>query len=142
MVDSNYTIWMVISDELDEAIIGFFQKFTKPNPGFETIKVDGLKEGNYEITNRKQYLNVRTFGSLVNEALPIKLKVNHFLHNLVANRYLFSIEEFKKELTANQLENCELLLPHTFTGTGHTDKVMMLEDFGSRLFIIKEEKVQ
>jgi alpha-galactosidase len=138
--DSNYTIWMVINQEENEAILGYFQKLSQPNPSFDTIKVSGLKNGTYDITNRKQYINIRTFGSLVNEALPIKLKVNHFLHNLVANRYLFEAETFHKVLTKNQLENSELLLPHQFTGTGHNEKVMMLEDFGSRLFILKEVK--
>ncbi len=116
------------------------QKLNKPNPGFESISVKGLKEGSYNISNREQYLNVRTFGTLISHALPIKLKVNHFLHNLVANRYLFKADEFNKVLTSNQLEHTELILNHTFTGTGQNDKVMMLEDFGSRLFIIEEEK--
>lgn len=140
MYQSNYTIWMVINEDNDEAIIGFFQKQALPNPGFDSIKVQGLKDTTYEISSREQYINIRTFGSLVNEALPIKLKVNHFLHNLIANRYLFKTEDFNKVLTKNQLENSELLLHHTFTGTGQNDNVMMLADYGSRLFVIKEEK--
>jgi len=137
---TNYTIWMVINEDHSKAILGYFQKLNKPNPGFESISVKGLKEGSYNISNREQYLNVRTFGTLISHALPIKLKVNHFLHNLVANRYLFKADEFNKVLTSNQLEHTELILNHTFTGTGQNDKVMMLEDFGSRLFIIEEEK--
>ncbi len=138
--DSNYTVWMVINEDNTEAILGYFQKLNQPNPSFDTIKLKGFSDGTYQITSREQFMNVRTFGSLVNEALPIKLKVNHFLHNLVANRYLFKADDFNKVLTNNQLENTELLLNHTFTGTGQNDSVMMLEDFGSRLFIIKEEK--
>ena len=138
--DTNYTIWMVISRDKKEAILGFFQKLAHPNPGFDTVKISNLDENKvYRITSRTQYTNIRTFGSLVNEALPIKLKVNHFLHNLVANRYLFKLDEFNKELTGNQLKNVELLLHHQFTGTGYNDNVMMLPDFGSRLFLIKEE---
>ncbi len=138
--DTNYTIWMVISRDKKEAILGFFQKLAKPNPGFETIKIKDLnKDKMYNITTRTQYTNIRTFGSLVNEALPIKLKVNHFLHNLVANRYMFKLDDFNKELTGNQLSNIDLLLHHQFTGTGYNDNVMLLPDFGSRLFIIKEE---
>ena len=138
--DTNYTIWMVISRDKKQAILGFFQKLAKPNPGFDTIKISDLNdEMMYTIKSRTQYTNIRTFGSLVNEALPIKLKVNHFLHNVVANRYLFKLDEFNKELTGNQLKSVELLLHHQFTGTGYNDNVMLLPDFGSRLFIIEEE---
>lgn len=138
--DSNYTIWMVISKDKKEAILGFFQKLAKPNPHLDTVRISDLnKEDNYSISNRTQYTTIRTFGSLVNEALPIKLKVNHFLHNLVANRYLFKLDELKKEMTGSQLDEMEILLHHQFTGTGYNENVMLLEDFGSRLFIIKEE---
>ena len=138
--DSNYTMWMVINKDHNEAILGLFQKQAIPNSGFNSISLNMFKEGNYKITTREQFYNIRTFGTLVNEALPIKLKVNHFLHNLVANNYLFKADQFNKQLTNNQLKNTELLFHHTFTGTGLNDKVMMLEDYGSRLFIIKEEK--
>jgi alpha-galactosidase len=77
---------------------------------------------------------------LVNEALPIKLKVHSTLHNLIANRYLFELDHFEQYLTDNQLTNSEVLLHHMFTGTGYNNNVMMLEDYGSRMFVIKKEK--
>jgi hypothetical protein len=70
--------------------------------------------------------------------LPVKLKVNGGLLNLVANRYLYKNEEMKKTMTSNQLKNMELLLFHSFTGTGSNDTVMMLPDYGSRIFHIKK----
>lgn len=138
--DSNYTMWMVINDKNDEAILGVFQKLATPSPNMNSIRLDMFEEGTYTVSNRTQYLNIRTFGSLVNEGLPIKLKVNHFLHNIVANRYLFEADQFNKILTSKQLKNSELLLHHTFTATGLNEKVMVLEDFGSRLFVIKRDK--
>lgn len=137
--DTNYTVWMVINKSNTKALLGYFQKLALPNPGFDTIQISGLHPGTYNIKSRTQFMNIRTFGTLVNQALPIKLKVNHFLHNIVANNYLFEADKFEKVLTSSQLENAALLLNHTFTGTGQSDKVMMLEDFGSRIFIIQEE---
>jgi len=134
--DTNYSVWMVQSKEHDKAIIGYFQKLALPNPGFDTIKIEGLVPGEYQITNRMQYMNIRTFGTLVNRALPLKLRMNSTLHNFIANRYLFKIESMSKELTSDQLSGCELILPHRFTGTGHGENDMILEDFGSRLYII------
>ena len=48
----------------------------------------------------------------------------------------------KKTMTNDQLANMDLLLFHTFTGTGSNDKVMMLPDYGSRMFYIKKENTK
>lgn len=135
----NETVWMVTSDDHQTAIVGYFQKQAQPNPGFRILTIDELAMGTYHITNRPQYINVRTFGSLVNEALPIKLKVNHTLHNLVANRYLYESEQIDRTLTDDQLQHAGLVLPHRFTGTGHGDNDMILTDYDSRLYIITKE---
>lgn len=136
--EGNHTIWMVRSEDNDEALVLYFQDKAKPNPSFDSIKITGLEHGVYNITNRKQYMNIRVLGSLVNHVLPFKLKVNGFLHNLLANRYMFENERFEKTLTNDQLEHGELLLYHQFTGTGNADKMMIMPDYGSRMFIIKK----
>jgi len=138
--EGNYTVWLALSPNKEEALLGFFQKRAMPNPSFDKVAIKGLSDGDYKISSRTQYTNIRTFGSLVNEALPIKLKVNHFLHNVIANRYLFALDKFEQYLTNHQLAHSELLLHHMFTGTGYNDNVMLLEDYGSRIFIIKKEK--
>jgi len=138
--EKNHSIWQVMNKDKDEALILYFQDKVRPNPGFETIKVDGLTDGTYTITNRTQYMNIRVTGSLVNHVLPVKLKVNGGLLNMVANRYLYKNEEMNKTMTNDQLKNMDLLLFHTFTGTGTSDKVMMLPDYGSRIFHIKRER--
>jgi len=137
-VDSgNFTVWMVQNKEHTEAIVCYIQKQALPNPGFDQIQIPYLQDGTYQITGRTQYVNIRTFGNMVNRALPLKLKVNSTLHNFIANRYPFPIESFTKTLTSGQLEHCALILPHKFTGTDHGDNDMILEDYGSRMYHIK-----
>lgn len=136
--NTNYSVWMVINKERNEAILGYFQKQALPNPGFDVIHVPMLQEGTYQITGRTQFVNIRTFGNLVNRALPIKLKMNSTIHNFIANRYLFPIESFSKILTHDQLANAALILPHKFTGTDHGEHDMILEDYGSRMYHIKQ----
>ncbi len=140
--NKNHTIWMVTNKERDEALVLYFQDKALPNPSFETIRIPNLKEGNYKITSRTQYMNIRTTGSLVNHVLPIKLKVNGTLLNMIANRFKYKEDTFSKNYTSKQLQNCDLLLHHTFTGTGTNDKVMILPDYGSRIFHIKREQTQ
>jgi alpha-galactosidase len=135
--DTNEAIWMMMNDTKDEAIVLYFITHAKPNPRFQSIPITGLRKGVYDIQNRIQYMNIRTTGSLINHVLPVKLKVNGFLYNLIANRYLYQNEVYHTTMTNDQLKHMELRLPHTFTGTGSNDKVMMLPDYGSRLYHIK-----
>lgn len=136
--DSNYTVWMVSNKDRSEAILGYFQKQALPNPGFDFIEIKGLASGTYEIRNREQFVNIRTFGNMVNRALPFKLRMNSTIHNFIANRYLFPIEKTVKILSSDQLEHCSFVLPHKFTGTDHGEKDMILEDYGSRLYHLKQ----
>ena len=136
--EANEAVWMVTNEERTEALVLYFQTLARPNPPIDKIRIPGLSRGTYHIEHRKQFINIRTFGSLVNEALPIKLHVNSTLHNFVANRYMYESETFQTTMTASQLAHVGLQLPHRFTGTGHNDKDMILEDFGSRLYHLKK----
>jgi alpha-galactosidase len=136
--DGNTTIWMVQNDDATEALVLYFQRLARPNPVMERIRIPDLAPGRYLVRNRVQHINVRTFGTLVNEALPIKLKVNHALHNAVANRYLYRSEAMEQTVTADQLAHVGLLLPHRFTGTGHGEHDRVVEDFGTRIYHVKK----
>jgi alpha-galactosidase len=136
----HYTVWAVSNDQRDEAIVLVYQEQMMPNPGFRSIKIPFLCDGAYEITTREQFFNIRAFGSLVNEALPVQLTVNSTVYNTIANRYLFKANSFKKRLSNHVLKHHGLPLPHEFTSTGYNEAVMVLPDHYSYLFIIKKIK--
>jgi alpha-galactosidase len=138
--DNNAGIWMVMNEEKDEALVLYYQVKSQPNAPFIKIPIKGLIDGTYKITGREQYMNVRDTGSLVNHVLPIKLKVNGQILNFIANRYKYKEDTLNKTMTKSQLENSELVLHHTFTGTGTNDSVMMLRDYSSKIIHIKREK--
>ena len=129
-----YTVWAVVDDNKEEAIVMVYQSRMEPNPGIKRIRLPFMAEGEYTIESRKQYFNIRAFGSLVNEALPVNLKVNSTLHNAIANRYLFASNVF------NTLKHHGFILPQEFTSTGYNEEVMALPDHYSHLFIIKKNK--
>jgi len=137
--DSNVGIWMVTNKDRDEALVLYYQKQAKPNQAFKKVSIKGLQKGTYNITSREQYINMRAMGSLVNHVLPIKLKVNGQILNFISNRYKLKEDTLKKTMTKSQLENSELLLHHTFTGTGSNESVMMFRDYSSKIFYIKRE---
>lgn len=137
--EGNVGIWMVMNKEKDEALVLYYQAQAQANPAFIKVSIKGLSKGTYNITSREQYMNIRSTGSLVNHVLPIKLKVHGQILNFISNRYKLKEDTLNKTMTSNQLENSELVLHHAFTGTGSNDSVMMLRDYGSKIFYIKKE---
>ncbi|MBM7571940.1 alpha-galactosidase [Aquibacillus albus] len=41
--ETNYTSWMVVSEDKTEAIVGYFQILASPNPGFKRLILQGLE---------------------------------------------------------------------------------------------------
>ncbi|MEC9485631.1 MAG: alpha-galactosidase [Candidatus Izemoplasma sp.] len=135
-----YHVWAVYNDTFDQAIVMVYQHHMTPNPRIERIKIPLLTKGSYTVETREQFFNIRAFGSLVNEALPISLKVHSWLYNTIANRYLFKANTFNVTRQSTTLKHHGLILPHEFTSTGYNDQVMPLPDYNSQLFILKKIK--
>lgn len=50
---NNDTAWMVVSEEQDEALVGFYKVLAEPNAPYRRLKLKGLKkDGIYKINNR------------------------------------------------------------------------------------------
>ncbi|MDA3849682.1 MAG: GH36 C-terminal domain-containing protein [Spirochaetaceae bacterium] len=113
--------WITLDPQGDWAIIGYYQGLAKPNPGLVKIKPVGLKKNIlYKVEQRLQYHELRQFGSLINQALPV--------------------EEFSFKALGDQLCNHGIVPPRQFFGTGNHDRLAFLGDLGSRIFIIKKEE--
>ncbi len=135
-----YTSWAVVNEDKSKAILGVFQGLIIPNAPFEKIKIDFLDDDKmYIIKAREQYMNIKVFGSLISHLVSF-LKPNTMLHTFLSNRYTLKLNDFEKKMSGKELRNMDLLLEHNFTGTGYEPggRVMLMEDFGSRIFVIKE----
>jgi len=139
--DNELAAWSVTSKDKKKSIVLVFNSLLKPNSAFNSININYLNEDvNYKIQTRTQYHNIRIFGTLIKHLVSF-LKEGSTLHNVIANRYLLKHNDYEKMLSGTELKHMNLLLGHNFTGTGYEpgDKIMLMEDFGSRLFIIEEE---
>nr|WP_221439788.1 alpha-galactosidase [Spirochaeta isovalerica] len=132
------TLWMVVSSDKNEAIIGYYQKTAKPNPGPERYRLKGLDpHKKYSLKNRTQFMDVKQFGHLINMVSPVELKENGVLHQMVASNYLYEVEKTEFSAYGDQLMNRGFCPAHQFYGTGLDEKIAFLGDFGSRLFLLK-----
>lgn len=138
--EQNQAQYVVVSKDKSTALVLVFNTLLRPNDGVKTLRLDMLDDAKtYRIKTREQYLNIRTFGSLIKHIVKF-LKVNSTLYNLVANRYLFKQNDIEFVKTGEELKHMDITLPLNFTGTGYEpgDGLLLLEDFGSRIFVIEE----
>jgi len=137
----NDCLWMVSSPQGDEALVGVYQILSKPNGPMQKIPVPGLNPTLvFRIRNRSQYFNLRTFGDLIRHALPIRLRADGTLFNLLANRYLMAAETEDLQVTGDLLPTFGFVPKQPFIGTGYNDRVRLMWDFGSRIYHLRAER--
>ena len=91
----------------------------------------------YDITNRKQYMNLSDFGYLVKHALPVRLNPNGVLFHILKNRYLFETETEQQTIAGDILVNKGFTPKQNFIGSGINQNVRLMGDFGSRMYYFK-----
>ena len=99
------------------------------------IKID---EKNYIITNRDYQINIKQFGNLINYLLPIKINSEGVIVNEVSKRVAMNsaIQEYKASGAALK---SGIQLNTLYLGTGYNDKLRLPLDFGSDIYLIKED---
>ena len=127
--------------EQDKAILGYYQKLAKTNPGNERYKLEGLNDDDiYSISSRTQYMDIRQFGDLINMVLPVDVNTEGFLHSKIADNYLYELEKTNFKAYGDQLINHGFAPKQQFYGTGLDDHIAFIGDFGSRLFFFEKER--
>jgi len=135
---ADITLWMTVSPDRTEALIGYYQKNAKPNPGPERYRLRGLdRDILYEVTNRPQYMDIRQFGHLINLVSPVQLKEEGLLHKIAADNYLHEVEKLNFKARGDQLLYRGFSPVQQFYGVGLDDSTAFVGDFGSRLFVLK-----
>jgi alpha-galactosidase len=135
---SNNMHLAVVSKDKKECILGIFKTLEKPNGSFEKVDLCFLNESfNYQVKNRTQYHNLKKFGYLVKHALPIKLNPNGSLFHRLSNFYLYETEKDERIISGDKLVNQGFIPKQNFIGTGISEDVRLMGDFGSRLYYFK-----
>ncbi len=137
-LDPDKTIWMVSDESGSQAIAGLFQGPAKVGFGHDILRAAGLdEEADYRVTGRRQFINVRAFGNLVNRVLPVKIRGDGVIHSVLADHYMFTMTE-EEYLAGGDLLNARgISLKPQFCGPGYNENVRLLSDYGSRLYLIE-----
>lgn len=133
----NKVVWQSISEDKDTALTGFFQTLASAAESDDKLIITGLDEGQYTIKTRPQRLYIERFGGLVKHILPVALNPNGIVLSM-ANRHT-SLTDCVEEYKCSSKALCAgIPLCSQFIGTGYNDKIRMLGDFGSNIYIAKK----
>lgn len=140
-LDRDKTVWLCVSEDKETAIAGIFQGSAKVGLGCDILKTDGLEDDkSYNVTGRRQYINVKAFGNLVNTVLPVKIRGDGVVHTLISSRYMFGMTKEEYQAGGDLLNNCGIKLLQQFSGTGYNENIRILSDYGSRIYVLTSLK--
>ena len=135
----NKVNWQISSPDGKEHICGHFQKLCKASEGYDLLPVTGLdKNAVYDMTTKPQSIFIKRLGGLVKHVMPVELDPNGFILR-TANR-LYAMPDGVEEYEADGATlMAGVKLHDQFLGTGYNEKLHMLGDFGSTLYIITKK---
>ena len=128
--------WQVSRD--GEIIAGLFQKKTCAFPYRDRLVIPSANpDKQYSVECVKQYLRVKTFGTLIHHILPVRLKTDGIILRTADKHY--SLTDGHETYTCyGDILNFGMNLEMQYEGTGYNEKIRLLGDFGSNLYLIKE----
>jgi alpha-galactosidase len=137
-IEGNVCLWIAVSPDQSEALLGYYQKLQRSNPSLETLKLSGLNpEAWYELVQRTQYLNVGTLGDLIGQVAPLPITPNGLVHTILSQNYLHSLATESCEARGDELHHAGFRPMPQFSGTGVNNNVRLIGDFGSRVYFLK-----
>ena len=91
----------------------------------------------YRVEVRREAINIKTFGSLINQVLPVRVNTEGLLMHTASELYMLPCEEESYTAAGDLLMRAGLVLQQSFTGTGYNDAVRLMPDFSGRLYFLR-----
>lgn len=137
---ANKLHWQVSSKDGKEHVVGCFQKLCTASEGYDMLSVHGLEpSARYHLVCKRQSLFVKRLGGLVKHVMPVELDPDGFVLR-TANKF-FTMPDGAEDFVASGAALMSGVgLNNQFLGTGYNERLHMLGDFGSALYMIKKEK--
>ncbi len=129
-------VWQVTGK--DERFVGLFQRHIHAYPERDMLRSFGLSpDKEYTVKTVKQYLRVKRFGGLIKHIMPIYLKPDGFILR-TADKYYQLTDGMEEYRAHGDALDAGISLAMQYEGSGYSDKIRLLGDYGSNLYHIKE----
>ena len=133
--DSEWCAWMVVSEDRREALVLDALARMEPNSETEPLLLKGLDpDQRYQVTVRPQFVDIRSFGGLINYVLPVKVNTEGFLVHAAANLYTLPTEQESFAAYGDCLMEAGLRVKQRFVGTGYNADVRLMPDYAARIY--------
>ena len=133
----NYVKWQVLSKDKTSSVLGHFNVLQKSNAPECFLDAKGLiDDKQYQVEVVHQEHNIHEFGGLVNMITPFHMNPNGWLVNVLSKHTTIPGEKEAYLVYGNALNNRGLILNPEWSASGMNDGVRILEDFGSRLYLV------
>lgn len=132
------TQWITVSPDRREAVVGELMGLMVPNSTKPPLRLAGLDPDRfYQVEVRREAINIKTFGSLINQILPVRVNTEGLLMHTASELYMLPCEEESYTAAGDLLMRAGLVLQQSFTGTGYNDAVRLMPDFSGRLYFLR-----
>ena len=136
--DSEWCAWMVVSEDKKEALVLDALARMEPNSETEPLILRGLDPDTcYQVTVRPQFVDIRSFGGLINYVLPVKVNTEGFLIHAAANLYTMPTESESFRAWGDCLMEAGLRTKQRFVGTGYNQDLRLMPDYAARIYHLK-----
>ena len=135
----NKVQWQVCERDGSKAITGFFQTLTRAAEGYDYLRVTGLNpQKKYCMQTKSQHLYLDRFKGLDKHVMPVKLNPDGVIFR-TANRHYTLQDGVEEYHGTGTVFASGVMLNNQFIGSGINEHVRVLGDFGSNLYVTKEE---
>lgn len=132
----NQLSWQIRGNK--EIIAGLFQKRTCAGPYRDRLTIPSADSSkHYSVECVKQSLRIKTFGPLINHISPVKIKADGLILRTI-DKHFSMVDGHESYQCYGDVLNAGMNLEMQFSGTGYNEKMRLLGDFGSNLYLIKE----
>ena len=134
----NQLSWQIEGE--GEIIAGLFQKLAPACPSRDVLRIPAaLPDVKYSVSTVRQYLRIKRFGGLIKHILPFSIRSDGFIIR-TADRHLSLTDGSESYECYGDVLLSGMNLAMQYEGTGYSDKIRILGDFGSNLYLIESEK--
>ena len=138
MEEKDVAVWLVLSQDRKEGIIGYYNGLQKANPKTTILQgIDFIDEAKYQMDVRSQEHNIKTFGGLINMVLPVRVNEHGLIIDQVAHHKTMPGEKESYLVSGAMINSGAIKLNPEWAGVGYDERVRVLGDFGSRLYYFK-----
>lgn len=135
----NTEIWQITSADKEKAICLLYKRMSEPNQSYDILYADNLiEDALYKVSVRETQVSIKSFGNLINQISPVKIKEEGVLQAMISKAYALDGEQEEYVVTGAALMYAGVKLNSRFVGSGLGDGTRVMPDFSSRLYTIEK----